>query len=65
MRRALEADDRMMVKAIARRAHTRGWAEVATMGIEVELLQEVSRLEQLSSPQGSRRDQRRLFRWSV
>jgi hypothetical protein len=29
MRRALEADDRMMVKAIARSAHTRGWAEVA------------------------------------
>ena len=26
MRRSLEAGDRTMVKAIARRAHTRGWA---------------------------------------
>ena len=65
MRRALEADDRMMVTAIARKAHARGWAEVATLGVDVELVQQVSRLEQLSSPQGRRRDQRRLFRWSV
>jgi hypothetical protein len=65
MRQSLEAGDRTMVKAIARRAHTRGWAEVATMEVDVELLREVSRLEQLSSPQGRRRDQRRLFRWSV
>jgi hypothetical protein len=65
MRRALEADDRMMVKAIARRAHTCGWADVATMSVDVDLLREVSRLEELSSPQGRRRDQRRLFRWFV
>jgi hypothetical protein len=65
MHRSLEAGDRTMVKAIARRAHIRGWAEVATMGVDVELLREVSGLEQLSSPRGRRRDQRRLFRWSV
>lgn len=65
MRCSLEAGDRTMVKAIARKAHTRGWAEVATMGVDVDLLREVSRLEQLSSPQGRRRDQRRLFRWSL
>jgi hypothetical protein len=65
MRRSLEAGDRTMVKATARRAHTRGWAEVATLGVDVELLQQVSRLEELSSSQGRRRDQRRLFRWSV
>jgi hypothetical protein len=58
MRRSLEAGDRTMVKAIARRAHTR-------VGVDVDLLREVGRLEQLSSPQGRRRDQRRLFRWSV
>jgi hypothetical protein len=65
MRRALETGDRTMVKAIARRAHTRGWAEVATMGVDIDLLREVSRLEELSSRQGRRRDQRRLFRWSA
>jgi hypothetical protein len=65
IRRALEADDPMMVKAIARKAHARGWAEVATMGIDVELLQEVSHFEQLNSPKGRRGDERRLFRWSV
>jgi hypothetical protein len=51
-----------MAKAITRKAHTRGWAEVATMGVDVDLLREVSRLEELSSRQGRRRDQRRLFR---
>ncbi len=65
MRGSLEAGDRTMVQAIARKAHTRGWAEVATMGVDVDLLREVSRLEQLSSPQGRRRDQRRLFRWAL
>jgi DNA repair exonuclease SbcCD ATPase subunit len=65
MRRSLETGDRTMVKAIARKAHTRGWADVATMGADVDLLREVSRLEGLSSRQGRRRDQRRLFRWSV
>jgi hypothetical protein len=63
MRRSLEAGDRTMVKAIARRAHTRGWAEIATMGVDVDVLREVSRLEEMTSPQGRRRDQRRLFRW--
>lgn len=52
MRRALETDDPMMVTAIARKAHTQGWAEIATLGVDVELLGEVSRLEQLSSPAG-------------
>jgi hypothetical protein len=43
----------------------RGWADIATLGVDIELLREVSRLEELNSRQGRRRDQRRLFRWSV
>jgi hypothetical protein len=32
MRRAIEANDRMMIRAIARQAHANGWVEVATAG---------------------------------
>jgi hypothetical protein len=70
MRRSLDARDRTMVNAIARKAHTRGWAEVATMGVDLELLQDVSRLARtpassaldgrgarpLGRPSSSRRD---------
>ena len=44
IRRALESDDAMLVKAIARKAHQAGWASVATLGVDVELLRELSRL---------------------
>jgi hypothetical protein len=65
MSRALETGDTTMVKAIIRRAHSRGWAEVAMAGVDRELLIEVSRLEELTSPRGRGTSTRRMFRWSV
>jgi hypothetical protein len=65
LRRALGSGDTQMAQAIRRLAHERGGAEVATIGVDRELLSELSRLEDLTSLRGRQNIKQRMFRWHL
>jgi hypothetical protein len=64
LRQALESD-RQLVQAISWLAHERGWAEVATLGVDRELLSEHSGLEALTGTRGRRNVMQRMLRWRI
>jgi hypothetical protein len=54
-----------MVQAVSRLAHERRWVDVATIGVDRELLDELSRLDDLASSRGRRNMKQRMFRWRL
>lgn len=65
LRRVLGSGDTQMVRALSRLAHERGWAGVAAIGVDRELLNELFRLEQLTATRGRRNIKQRMFRWRL
>jgi hypothetical protein len=63
MRKALDADDELLAKAIAETAHDRGWGrQVSLRAVPVELLAALSELER---PPNNRQRTHEIFRWNL
>jgi hypothetical protein len=63
IRRALDAGDELLAKAIAEHAHDMGWNWVATRAVPLELLGALAELER---PRNARHERtRETFRWHL
>jgi hypothetical protein len=63
VRRALDAGDELLAKAIAEHAHDMHWNQVATRAVPLELLRALAELER---PRNARHERtREMFRWHL